>query len=216
MFIIDIKISHYYEFENKNGKLNTKLNHKVNNLLNGELSLSEDHNHHYKGQGQHSHQISHQPQHKQYASLRKTTLLIAIGIFIHNFPEGMATFVGTLKEVELGVMLTIAIALHNIPEGIAVAIPIYAINNNSRKKAFLWSFITGLSEPLGAILVWLFLFPFINDFLINVMLAVVAGFMIYISLDELLPVSRSLGKEHISILGIISGMFVISISMVLI
>jgi len=217
MFIIDIKISHYYEFENKNGKLNSKLNPKINNILNGESNLSEDHNHHRKGQGQHSHQIGHQHrhQHKQYASLRKTTLLIAVGIFIHNFPEGMATFVGTLKEVELGVMLTIAIALHNIPEGIAVAIPIYAINNNSRKKAFLWSFITGLSEPLGAILVWLFLFPFINDFLINVMLAVVAGFMIYISLDELLPVSRSLGKEHISILGIISGMFVISISMVL-
>ena len=215
MFIIDIKISHYYEFENKNGKLNSKLNHKVNNLLNGELNLPEAPNHHHKGRGQHSHQYKFQRRHKQYDSLRKTTLLIAIGIFIHNFPEGMATFVGTLKEVELGVMLTIAIALHNIPEGIAVAIPIYAINNNSRKKAFLWSFLTGLSEPLGAILVWLFLFPFINDFLINTMLAVVAGFMIYISLDELLPVSRSLGKEHISILGIISGMFVISISMVL-
>ncbi len=111
-------------------------------------------------------------------------------------------------------MLTIAIALHNIPEGVAVAIPVYAINNN-RKKAFLWSFITGLSEPIGAIVVWLILFPFINDFLINAMLAVVAGFMIYNSLDELLPVSRSFGKEHISILGIITGMFVISISMIL-
>ncbi len=112
-------------------------------------------------------------------------------------------------------MLTIAIALHNIPEGVAVAIPVYVINNGNRKKAFLWSFITGLSEPIGAIVVWLILFPFINDFLINAMLAVVAGFMIYISLDELLPVSRSFGKEHISILGIISGMFVISISIIL-
>ncbi len=202
MFIIDIKISHYYEFENKNGNLNIKLNPKLNNILNGESNLSEDQNHYHKSRG-------------QIDSLRKSTLLIAVGIFIHNFPEGMATFVGTLKDLELGVMLTIAIALHNIPEGIAVAIPIYTINNNNRKKEFLWSFITGLSEPLGAIIVWLILFPIINDFSINAMLSIVAGFMIYISLDELLPVSRSLGKEHVSILGIISGMFVISISMIL-
>lgn len=215
MFIIDVKISHYYEFENKNGNLNSKLNPKVDNLINGELNISEDHNYHRKGRGQHSQQLEFQDQHRQHISLRKSTLLIAIGIFIHNFPEGMATFVGTLKDMRLGVMLAIAIALHNIPEGIAVAFPVYAINNNSKKKAFLWSFITGLSEPLGAIFVWLILFPFINDFLINAMLSIVAGFMIYISLDELLPVSRSLGKEHISILGIISGMFVISISLIL-
>ena len=189
MFIIDISISHYYEFENKNGNLPSESN------------LSEDHKHHRNDR-------------KQYSSLKKSTLLIAIGIFIHNFPEGMATFVGTLKSLDLGVMLTLAVALHNIPEGIAVAIPVYAINNN-RKKAFLWSFITGISEPIGAIFVWLIFFPFINDFLINTMLSVVAGFMIYISLDELLPASHSLGKEHISILGIISGMFVISISMIL-
>lgn len=189
MFLIDINISHYYEFENKYGNLNSESN------------LSEDQKHNRNGR-------------KQYESLRKSTILIAIGVFVHNLPEGMATFVGTLKDLELGVMLAIAIALHNIPEGIAVAIPVYTIYNN-RKKAFLWSFITGISEPIGAIVVWLIFFPFINDFLINAMLSVVAGFMIYISLDELLPASHSLGKEHISILGIISGMFAISISMIL-
>jgi ZIP family zinc transporter len=216
MFLVDIKISHYYEFEYKNGELNSKLNHKGNGNNSNPQDLLVDQNHQPKHHRRHKHQHRYQHQNPQHKSLKKTSLLIAIGIFIHNFPEGMATFIATLKEVELGVLLTIAITLHNIPEGIAVAIPVYASTDSNKKKAFLWSFITGLSEPLGAIVVWLILFPFINDFVINAMLAVVAGFMIYISLDELLPVSRSLGKEHISILGIISGMFVMTISLILI
>lgn len=208
MFVIDIKISHYYEFEYKNGKLDGKSNPIFNNKLNKIKNGIENQN------SRHTHRHQHN-QPNQYESLRKTSVLIAIGIFIHNFPEGMAVFVGSLKEIELGILLAIAITLHNIPEGIAVAIPVYASNNYNKKKAFLWSFVTGLSEPLGALVVWLILFPFINDFVINAMLAVVAGFMVYISLDELLPVSRSLGKEHISILGIISGMIVMTISLVL-
>ena len=126
----------------------------------------------------------------------------------------MATFVGTLKDFELGLLITLAIALHNIPEGIAVAATVSTCND-SKVKPFLWSFISGISEPLGALAVGLFLFPFINDVLLGAMLSVVGGFMVYISLDELLPMSRSLGKEHLSILGITTGMFVMAISLAL-
>ncbi len=126
----------------------------------------------------------------------------------------MATFIGTLTEVELGILLTVAITLHNIPEGIAVAVPIYAYTQD-KKKAFKWSFISGMSEPLGALLTWLILFPFINDFVLNAMLGAVGGIMVYISLDELLPISRSLAKEHYSIIGIITGMFIIAVSLLI-
>ena len=139
-------------------------------------------------------------------------MLVTLGVFIHNFPEGMATFIGTLKEFELGLLITIAIALHNIPEGIAVAATV-STSNDSKVKPFLWSFVSGISEPLGALAVGLFLFPFLSDELLGAMLSVVGGFMVYISLDELLPMSRSLGKEHLSILGICAGMFVMSISL---
>ncbi len=144
--------------------------------------------------------------------LQKTSLLVTLGIFIHNFPEGMATFVATIKSIDLGIMLCFAIALHNIPEGIAVAVPIYASTKN-RKKAFFWSFISGISEPIGALIVGLILFPFMNDFLLGIMLAGVGGFMVYISLDELLPASRDCGFEHLSIIGIILGMIVMVLSL---
>ncbi len=140
--------------------------------------------------------------------------LFVIAITIHNFPEGMVTFAGTLKDVELGFLLAFAIALHNIPEGIAVAIPIYS-STKSRKKAFFWSFFSGISEPIGALVFGLILFPFINDFLLGAMLAIVGGFMVYISLDELLPASRIFGNEHLSILGIIAGMILMFLSLAL-
>lgn len=144
--------------------------------------------------------------------LEKTSLLVMLGIFIHNFPEGMATFVGTLKSIDLGIVLAFAIAIHNIPEGIAVAIPIYT-STRSSKKAFFWSFISGVSEPIGALIAGLVLFPFINDFLLGAMLAIVGGFMVYISLDELLPASRYSGYEHLSIIGIIIGMILMALSL---
>jgi ZIP family zinc transporter len=149
---------------------------------------------------------------KPNSNLEKTSVLVMLGIFIHNFPEGMVTFVGTIKNIELGLILAFAIALHNIPEGIAVAVPIYASTKNS-KKAFFWSFISGVSEPCGALIAGLILFPFITEFLIGAVLAIVGGFMVYISLDELLPASRYSGFEHLSIIGIILGMIVMAISL---
>lgn len=175
MFLIDILISHHYEYEEKKGIDENK---------------------------------------KKALKLEKTSLLVTLGVFIHNFPEGMATFIGTLKDFELGLLITLAIALHNIPEGIAVAATV-SLHSDNKRKPFLWSFISGLSEPIGALVVAFILFPFINDYILSALLAVVAGFMVYISFDELLPMSRSLGKEHISIFGIIAGMFVIAISLAL-
>jgi ZIP family zinc transporter len=212
MLLIDMEISHYYEYEHELGK-NLKNSVGIESLHHISHNLDHEQQHHRQRRQRQRHQNQHQMYHEQ--PLKKTSLLIALGIFIHNFPEGMATFMGALKDINLGIMLAVAIAIHNIPEGIAVAVPVYAANNRNKTKAFLWSFVTGLSEPLGAILVWLVLFPFINEFIINIMLAIVAGFMIYISLDELLPVSGSLGKEHISILGIMAGMFVMFISLII-
>ncbi len=198
MFLIDILVSHEYEYEdsievliNNHGKSKPHLHH----------GHRHRHGHHHSGQ-------------KKNNKLGKTSLFIIFGVFIHNFPEGMATFIGTLTQVELGILLAIAVALHNIPEGIAVAIPIYAYTQD-KKKAFKWSFISGMSEPLGALLTWLVLFPFINDFVLNAMLGAVGGIMVYISLDELLPISRSLAKEHYSIIGIIMGMFIMAVSLIL-
>jgi len=205
MLLIDMGISHYYEFED-------------DAYLEKESELIYNHRHHGKHDHKRGPMIGRHHRHRnrhyspQQNQLRKTSLLVTLGVFIHNFPEGMATFIGTLKDFELGVLITIAIALHNIPEGVAVAATV-STSNDSKSKPFLWSFISGISEPLGALAVGLFLFPFISDELLGAMLSLVGGFMVYISLDELLPMSRSLGKEHLSILGICAGMFVMAISL---
>jgi len=147
--------------------------------------------------------------------LMKTGLLTAMAITIHNFPEGMATFVSGASHPKLGIAIAIAIAIHNIPEGIAVSVPVYCATG-SRKKAFGISVLSGLSEPLGAVLAFLFLAPFINDFVFGIMFGAIAGIMIFISLDELLPTAREYGEHHMSILGLIIGMIVIGISILLV
>jgi len=146
--------------------------------------------------------------------LKKVSVFMVLGIAIHNFPEGMATFVGAMKDINIGISLATAIAIHNIPEGIAVSAPIYASTRNAG-KAFFWSFLSGISEPVGALIAGLILLPFINDFVLGFMLSAVGGIMIFISLDELLPVSQSYRKEHISIIGVIFGMIVMSLSLAL-
>jgi ZIP family zinc transporter len=144
--------------------------------------------------------------------LLKTGLLVALGIGIHNFPEGMATFAGAMQDVSLGVAIAGAIALHNIPEGLAVSAPVYAATG-SRSKAFLWSFLAGVAEPAGAAVAALVLLPFLSEAVLGLMLAVVAGIMVFISLDELLPVARSFGQEHLSIVGVGLGMAVMAASL---
>jgi len=206
MLLIDVSISHRYEFETLH-ILYEEINNHNNNNKNSVIENSKP-----RQRGHHQHRHGH---YRYREKMEKTSLLVFLGIFIHNIPEGVATFVATINRVELGILLAIAIALHNIPEGIAVSVPIYA-STKSRKKAFLWSFLSGISEFIGAVVVGLFFLPFINDFSLGAMLAIVAGLMVYISLDELLPVSHSLGKEHMAILGIMLGMIVMTLSLILI
>ncbi len=146
--------------------------------------------------------------------LMKLGLTSALAITIHNFPEGLATFITALHAPELAIGIVVAIALHNIPEGIAISVPIYQATN-SKKKAFIYSFMSGLAEPIGALIGWLVLMPFINDTMFGILFAMVAGIMIYISLDELLPAAKEFGNHHLSMYGLISGMFVMAISLLL-
>lgn len=144
--------------------------------------------------------------------LVKAGVLTAVGITIHNLPEGMAVFIAAVDNLKLGVAITFAIALHNIPEGIAVSTPIYQATN-SKRKAVWFSFIAGIAEPLGAILVLLFLMPVLNASVLAFAFAVVAGVMIFISFDELLPLSCDDGGYHISILGLLAGMLIMAASL---
>lgn len=145
--------------------------------------------------------------------LMRMGMLTALAITIHNFPEGMATFAATLDNPDLGIAIAIAIAIHNIPEGIAVSVPIYFATND-KKKAFRLSFLSGMSEPLGAVIGYLVLMPFLSPVVMNCVLAGVAGIMVFISLDELLPAAREFGEHHISIYGLISGMAVMAVSLI--
>lgn len=144
--------------------------------------------------------------------LMRTGLLVAFGIGIHNLPEGMATFAGALEDVNVGIAIAVAIAIHNIPEGLAVSAPIYAATG-SRKKAFLWSFLSGVSEPVGAALAALILLPFLNKTVIGWVLAIVAGIMVSISVDELVPAAKDSGSQHAPIVGVIVGMAVMALSL---
>ncbi len=141
-------------------------------------------------------------------------IFTALAVAIHNFPEGFATLISTLKDPALGISIAIAIALHNIPEGIAVSIPIYYATG-SRLKAFLYSFFSGLAEPVGALVGYLILAPFMTDVVFGIVFAGVGGIMVYISLDQLLPAAREYGDHHLSVYGTISGMIVMAISLVL-
>jgi len=147
--------------------------------------------------------------------LMKTGIFVALGIAIHNFPEGMATFYSALVDVRLGIAIAVAIAIHNIPEGLAVSAPIYKATG-SKKKAFLWSFLSGIAEPAGALFTAAFLLPFLNAQVLGMVLAAIAGVMVFISIDELVPVSRSYGFEHLPVLGFIAGMIVMAASLLLI
>ncbi|MCD7971788.1 MAG: zinc transporter ZupT [Candidatus Azobacteroides sp.] len=148
------------------------------------------------------------------SSLKRTGIIIALSIAIHNFPEGIATFTSALGSLDVAIPITIAIAIHNIPEGIAVAVPIYHATGN-RKKAFWYSFLSGLSEPAGALIAYFFLLEFWTPAMNGIVLAAVSGIMVFISLDELLPSAEKYGKHHISIMGLVAGMLVMAVSLFL-
>ena len=147
-------------------------------------------------------------------ALKRMGFMTALAIGIHNFPEGLATFTSSLKDPHLGIAIAAAIAIHNIPEGIATSVPIY-YSSGSRKKAFLVSFFSGITEPLGAIIGYLILRPFFNDAVFGVLFGVIAGIMIFISIEELLPMAREYEKSKVTIIGTILGMAIIAVSLLL-
>jgi len=147
-------------------------------------------------------------------ALLRVGMLTALAVGIHNFPEGLATFGTALSDIKLGVLIAFAIAIHNIPEGISVSMPIYYATGD-KKKAFFYSFLSGVAEPVAAVLGFLILLPFLSDFTLAFLLAFVAGIMVYISVDVLLPVAHQYGSGHCAILGIIFGMFIMALSLLL-
>ncbi len=146
--------------------------------------------------------------------LMRMGLFTALAIAIHNFPEGLATFAAALADPALGISTAIAIAIHNIPEGISVSVPIYYATG-SRKKAFSYSFLSGLSEPAGALLGYTVLQAFFSETVFGVLFASVGGIMVFISLDELLPTAKEYGEGHVAIYGLIAGMALMALSLLL-
>jgi zinc transporter, ZIP family len=146
--------------------------------------------------------------------LLRMGMFSALAIAIHNFPEGLATFMGALADPTLGISIAVAIAIHNIPEGIAVSAPIYYATG-SKRKAFWLSFLSGLAEPVGAVVGYFVLRSIFTDATFGLIFAAVAGIMVYISLDQLLPTAEEYGEHHIAIGGLVAGMAVMAISLLL-
>lgn len=162
-----------------------------------------------------AHDISEMsPEHPHAKSLMRMGVLSALAIGIHNFPEGLATFAGALQDPAAGVAIAIAIAIHNIPEGIAVSVPVYYATG-SKKKAFVWSFLSGLSEPIGAMVGYFFLMEFFSPAVFGILFAGVGGIMVFISLDELLPTAEKYAEHHLCIYGMSAGMIVMALSLML-
>ena len=153
-------------------------------------------------------------QQKNDKALMRMGLFTGLAIAIHNFPEGLATLTATLADPQLGLPVAVAIAIHNIPEGIAVAVPVY-FATGSKKRAFTLSFLSGLAEPVGAMIGFLLILPFFSPAVFGFIFAAVAGIMVYISLDELLPSAEKYGEHHLSIYGLIAGMAVMALSLLL-
>lgn len=146
--------------------------------------------------------------------LHRVGLLSALAIGIHNFPEGMATFMAVLADPLVGVSIAVAIALHNIPEGISIAVPVYYASG-SRRRAFWFSFLSGLAEPVGALVGYLLLRPFLDDGVMGLVFAAVAGIMVFISLDQLIPNAKKYDTGHQAVYGLIAGMGVMAVTLVM-
>lgn len=160
------------------------------------------------------HEIKHIEGEEKNSKLMRMGVFTALAIGIHNFPEGLATFIASLQSLEVAIPVVVAIAIHNIPEGIAVSVPVYHATG-SKKKAFMYSFVSGLSEPVGALVGWMLLMPIMNDAVFGIVFALVAGIMVFISFDQLLPYAREYGEHHHSIYGLVLGMMLMAVSLLL-
>lgn len=161
-----------------------------------------------------AHMIEEMDKQPKNAKLMRMGVMTALAIAIHNFPEGIATFTTAVDNQALGIAIAVAVAIHNIPEGIAVSIPIYYATGN-RSKALWLSLLSGVAEPVGALLAWLVLMPFMSPTLMGCVLAGVAGIMVFISIDELLPAAREYGEAHVSIYGVVAGMALMAASLIM-
>ncbi|NLT11600.1 MAG: zinc transporter ZupT [Clostridiaceae bacterium] len=179
-----------------------------------ELHSVEELNEAHPEAGHHAEQIERRKEAQKNKKLLRMGMFTALAIAIHNFPEGLATFIAALHEPQIAIPIAAAIAVHNIPEGVAVSVPIYYATG-SKKKAFMYSFLSGLAEPVGALAGYLILMPFMSETLMGVVFAMVAGIMVFISLDELLPSAREYGEHHLSIYGLVGGMVVMAVSLLL-
>ena len=141
-------------------------------------------------------------------------IIAALAIAIHNFPEGMVTFTASFKDARMGLLIAVAIAIHNIPEGITASLPIFFATGN-RKKAFLLSLFSGLTEPLGAIMGYLILRPFLTDSVMGILFGIVAGIMMFISIEELLPMAREYENGSATMLSVVLGMLVMAVSLIM-
>lgn len=158
--------------------------------------------------------VKEQKAKREKEQLMRTGVFTALAIAIHNFPEGMATFVSAFQDPSVAIPVVAAIAIHNIPEGIAVSVPIYQATG-SRRRAFFYSFLSGFAEPIGALIGWLVLIPIMSDMVYGIIFGAVAGIMVFISIDELLPATREYGEHHLSVYGMIGGMMVMAASLLL-
>lgn len=150
---------------------------------------------------------------KTTGNLFHTGLMAAIAITIHNFPEGIASFISASHSPSLGIAVAAAVALHNIPEGIVVAVPVFCATG-SRKRAFVMSLLSGLAEPIGALFAYLVLAPFLTPTLFGIVFGAVAGIMVFISFDELLPTAHEYGEHHLSLFGLLAGMLTMAIGLI--
>lgn len=164
----------------------------------------------------HEHEEQHLPlsEDDHNKKLYRLGLFSALALAIHNFPEGLATFMSAINEPSYGISIAFAVAVHNIPEGIAVAVPIYYATK-SRKKAFWYSFLSGLAEPIGAVIGYFILKQFFDDSIFGIIFSGVAGIMVYISLNELIPTAREYAGQKITMYGVLVGMLIMAVSLLL-
>ncbi|BAN98207.1 zinc transporter zupT [Plautia stali symbiont] len=147
-------------------------------------------------------------------NLKRTAILLMLGISLHNFPEGIATFVTASSDMELGLGIALAVAIHNIPEGLAVAGPMYAATG-SKAKALFWACLSGMAEILGGIIAFLLLGPAVSPVMIAAIMAAVAGIMVALSVDELMPLAREIDPHNNPSYGVLCGMTVMGLSLTL-
>ena len=150
-----------------------------------------------------------------FRPLQRAGLRFAAAIAVHKFPEGLAVFAASLGGLELGIPVAVAMALHNIPEGLAVSVPVYYATG-SRKRAFLYASLTGLADPAGALLGYLILAPFLDGTVLNMIFAAVAGIMVFVTFDGMLPMAHKYGESHLALYGLVGGMFLMALGLALV